>query len=738
MVLLLFVYIANIDAAAYPNKCFFSVTKGSDGVWWFVDPSGKPFISKGVDVVNPYGDTDPNGVAAYADTIKSQYGTNYDSWAADTAKRFNDWNLNTFGAWCHSSTFKQKIPYTVFLSFASTWRTRSKTEAMFPDVFEDGYATTATDIASTVAPYINDPYLMGYFLDNELWWGDDWRGQFSIMALYLNQTGAGYAKAQEFLQGRYNSISALNSAWNINAPSFSNLKAAWPYNTTNTAYKKDADDFLGLVADRFFSVAVNAIKKVDPNHLILGTKHIDVPSAAVVGAEGKYIDVYSFDSYNIEVPQRSINNAYTRSGGKPSLIAEYAFRAADAGLPNTKGGGGVPIAANQTVRANQFENYVVKAMKNPYLLGVQWFQWVDQPYEGRADGENSNLGLVDKNNNAWTVLTNRMKAVHPTLDSIHGNGTVPASFTAKCIATLPCPNNCNNNGCCDGETGTCTCNSDYTGLSCETYLGSFADPFTSFTSRWGYQSGFSNGPLYIHSRVASFNSDGLLIPVVTTDCPASCGGRTAVTVGVTSQTKNYLFGRFDFSIKAGSTKAISLTISWQSSSWNNGDGMQISINPSTKKLSIQRWVNSSIVYDGADLPFDPSSDFHTYSIEKYSLRNLIVYADSTVLKNYTTSIPALAGGINVLPYADSPLISDPITTFTLKQIKYTTLDEVVVCTPSSASTTTASGQTTTANGQTTTANGQTTNGTPNDNDSLASKTHFGVLLMIASFLCYVI
>lgn len=42
-------------------------------MWWFVDPTGKPFISKGADVVNPYGDSDANGNAPFGDTIRARY-----------------------------------------------------------------------------------------------------------------------------------------------------------------------------------------------------------------------------------------------------------------------------------------------------------------------------------------------------------------------------------------------------------------------------------------------------------------------------------------------------------------------------------------------------------------------------------------------------------------------------------------------------------------------------------------
>jgi hypothetical protein len=100
--------------------------------------------------------------------------------------------------------------------------------------FDSGYSTTATTIANKIAGYVNNQYLLGYFLDNEMWWGNDWRGQWSTLALYLNHTGtllystlpsslslitivgsAGAAKALSFLESKYSTIAALNSAWCI-------------------------------------------------------------------------------------------------------------------------------------------------------------------------------------------------------------------------------------------------------------------------------------------------------------------------------------------------------------------------------------------------------------------------------------------------------------------------------------------------------------------------------------------
>lgn len=49
-----------------------------------------------------------------------------------------------------------------------------------------------------------------------------------------------------------------------------------------------------------------------------------------------------------------MSDAFTKTGGLPSIIGEFSFRAADANLPNEFGGGGVPVALTQTARADQY------------------------------------------------------------------------------------------------------------------------------------------------------------------------------------------------------------------------------------------------------------------------------------------------------------------------------------------------------------------------------------------------
>jgi hypothetical protein len=99
------------------------------------------------------------------------------------------------------------------------------------------------------------------------------------------------------------------------------------------------------------------------------------------------------------------------------MITEFSFKAMDSGLPNTKGAA-KPVATQQD-RAEGFTHYVMALARLPYAVGFHWFEYRDEPKEGRFDGENSNYGVVKIDFTPWTVLTERMSEVNLGIEALH-------------------------------------------------------------------------------------------------------------------------------------------------------------------------------------------------------------------------------------------------------------------------------------------------------------------------------
>src|SRR5262249_20236004 len=95
----------------------------------------------------------------------------------------------------------------------------------------------------------------------------------------------------------------------------------------------------------------------------------------------------------------------------PIIIAEYSFRAADAGVPNSYPPI-YPTYATQTDRADAYSAFIGPVYRASWIVGDEWFEYTDEPPGGRFDGEDSDFGVVSTADNPWSVLLARMTQQH--------------------------------------------------------------------------------------------------------------------------------------------------------------------------------------------------------------------------------------------------------------------------------------------------------------------------------------
>jgi hypothetical protein len=359
-------------------------TQQINGRWWLVTPEGNAFFSKGVDNVNytPESDNSPKAPADPA------------AWAKATSRQLKEWNFNTAGAWSTSQLYTTGIVYAPIVSMAAAVQRDVWLKGGVVDFFSPEFRDAADRSAERMcAPRAKDPWLLGYFTDNELRWGRDWRSGESLLEGYLKmaETSAGFRKATEFVK----------SAGHAGAPPSDDDKSA----------------FLELVAAEYGRVTREAIRRHDPNHLILGCRFANYPGDTVIKGVGPYFDIVSFHSYNATAPVDRLQQI-TKITGKPTMVTEFSFKAMDSGLPNTKGAA-KPVATQED-RANGFAGYVEALAALPNVVGFHWFEYRDEPKEGRRlDGENSNYGLVRIDFTPWETLTQRMQQVNARLEALH-------------------------------------------------------------------------------------------------------------------------------------------------------------------------------------------------------------------------------------------------------------------------------------------------------------------------------
>jgi hypothetical protein len=214
----------------------------------------------------------------------------------------------------------------------------------------------------------------------------------------------------------YPSLDTFNERWGTRYASYEDVLNE----TTESPQAEELgalqSHFLRTVAAEYFRVCAEAIRRYDPNHLILGCRFAGYAPPEVVQSMGDAVDVVSYNNYDFLPPVEKLRQIHEWTG-KPILLTEFSFKAMDSGLPNTRGAG-KPVATQQE-RAEHFDQYVTALLDLPFAVGFHWFEYADEPAEGRFDGENSNYGLVDIHDEPWAILTERMRSVNASLEARH-------------------------------------------------------------------------------------------------------------------------------------------------------------------------------------------------------------------------------------------------------------------------------------------------------------------------------
>lgn len=438
-------YGGRLDLKSFQATGWFR-TERRDGRWWLVTPEGHAFFSLGVNAVTPeqrtyvqgrewmfvglppdegawhafYGSGDSrNPDAAAASGMGYNHGRWFDfyqanlyrldgagwkaAWRERAMARLQAWGFNTVGNWSDEALArerKHRLAYTRAIEVAGVFGNVSSGYdywGRMPDPFDPRFAQAAEKAAaSAVDGGRDDPWLLGYFADNELpWAGLGPQGRWGLALGTLRGEARSDAK-QAFmaaLKRKYGEPAKLAAAWGIELPSWEAMNAtgyAAPLPSEKyPAIAADYSAWLRQYAEQYFRVVAEALRRHDPHHLFLGGRFaVNTPEA--VAACARYCDVVSFNAYT-DVPQHGIDMAAIAKLGKPILIAEFHFGSDDRG---PFGKGVVPVW-NEAQRGEAYARYVKAAAQDPNIVGAHWFEYTDQPASGRTlDGENAHIGLV--------------------------------------------------------------------------------------------------------------------------------------------------------------------------------------------------------------------------------------------------------------------------------------------------------------------------------------------------------
>ncbi len=104
------------------------------------------------------------------------------------------------------------------------------------------------------------------------------------------------------------------------------------------------------------------------------------------------------------------------------------------------------VFADQAARADAATAYLAPLYEDaPWVVGDEWFEYVDEPAGGRFDGENDNFGVVDVEDQPYDALVARLQVLHAIApDRVVDPGPMCDAWTATpggptCTAYLAHP-----------------------------------------------------------------------------------------------------------------------------------------------------------------------------------------------------------------------------------------------------------------------------------------------------------
>ena len=377
------------------TKTGFWHTEKIEGRFWLVDPEGGLNIHRAINSVRP-GQGERN-----ASAFRERFITR-EAWAQAASALLLENGFHGTGAWSDTTllTTGANFAFCPNLNLMADYgRRRGGTfqrpgRLGFPNnaifTFDPEFIDFCDQaVAARVAPFRDNPDILGYFTDNELPHGN------TVLNSYLsieNSNDPGRLAAENWLSGRGQ--------------------------TRETLDDQTRREFLGFASDRYMSIVSTAIRKHDPNHLVLGPRLYggDRDRLDLVQSVARHADIISCNYYDIWTPAERHTKGWTELTGKPFMLTEWYTKGEDSGLANTTGAGW--NVRTQRDRGLFYQNFTLALIESGNCVGWHWHRYQDNdPTASGVDPSNidSNKGIVDNDYEPYTDLVAAMREINTSV-----------------------------------------------------------------------------------------------------------------------------------------------------------------------------------------------------------------------------------------------------------------------------------------------------------------------------------
>ena len=413
------------------------------GVWWLISPAGNPCFYVGLDNAptvawdrtpitgrtnlfewlppktapydqiwgsNSWGLNDGSEDVGFSGVnLIRKYGDGWKTKAVDSAvRRSQIWGFSGFGKWDGSAGHVPVLPVLYRWDVPNVDR--------HPDIFDAIVQQQfRTSLQRQIQDRVTDPMVVGWSLGNEFDEIITAAETTNILAKGAT-TAAKRALVDEALKDLYGGdVAKLASAWGVKASKVEDV-----YATAPAAPAADVEALRHFYARAYYGWVYRTVKDLDPKHLYLGFWIVpgwwENESDWDLGAE--FVDVIGYDRYADRLADDWLNGLITRTG-KPVLCGEFSFPPHYNLLRGFRQYAAAS-AVDDAAAGQAYKQWVMDAARHPYVVGVAWFQYRDEPVSGRGPGvgpglvygEDFAFGVVDAGDRPKWDLVTAMRAAN--------------------------------------------------------------------------------------------------------------------------------------------------------------------------------------------------------------------------------------------------------------------------------------------------------------------------------------
>ena len=433
-----------------------------DGRPGIVAPDGTPRFVLGCCWVHPRGSfSHALGHSPYGRFCETNYPSQA-AWAEETLGRLRSWGFNNLGAasdveLCGRQGLSHVATLRLGQDFAKGDPDRSilpygnAPGTALPNVFHPDWPAFCEARAEELCAAVrDDPWLLGWFLDNELAWGAR-RGQpatglYEAVAALPPEHSARKALKAFLANPSHAEPQSMQSLGEADSQTLGVSACSATPRDVSVLPLATKLAFLRHYARTYFETACAAVRRHDPNHLILGCRFAGLENAHPVVWEeaGRFCDVVSVNVYpwadldrgvildeKCGVPVAERFGKYGGYAGKPLFVSEWSFPALDTGRKCLVGAG--QRVPTQEDRAEAAALFLRTMRDDPHVVGCDWFMWCDRPAAGSSkwNPEDCNYGLVNESGEPYAGLVRAFAAV----SSGSSGGSGSSGNTAKgCVS----------------------------------------------------------------------------------------------------------------------------------------------------------------------------------------------------------------------------------------------------------------------------------------------------------------